>query len=212
VLKARDDHGVPVVGLDLAGQEDGYPPGNHKDAYALAHKHFLNKTVHAGEAYGPESIFDAITELYADRLGHGLHLFNPDMIQDRDVQDKSAYINSLVQYIADHRITIEVCLTSNLQTNPEIKTLEQHPFKKMMDKKLSLSFCTDNRTVSSTTVTNEIVKAVDAFDITPVELKNFIIYGFKRSFCPGSYIEKRKYVREVINYYEQLEKSGNYRL
>ncbi len=76
----------------------------------------------------------------------------------------------------------------------------------MRKAKLSVTFCTDNRTVSRTTVTDEILKAVRAFRITPSELKNFIIYGFKRSFFPGTYIKKREYARQVIDYYEKIER------
>ncbi len=205
-VDARDNHEIPVVGFDLAGMEKGYPAVDHKYAYNLAHKSFLKKTVHAGEAYGPESIFQAITELHADRIGHGLHLFDSDLIKDTDIQDKEDYVSDLAQYIADRRITIEVCLTSNLQTNPEYRTLEDHPFKKMKDARLSLSFCTDNRTVSSTTVTDEIYKGVKTFDISHKELRDIVVYGFKRSFFPGSYLRKRRYVRTILNYYDEVEK------
>ncbi|MCP4648227.1 MAG: adenosine deaminase family protein, partial [bacterium] len=70
-VKARRESGLPVVGVDLAGPEKGNPPIHHREAYMLAQRNFLNKTVHAGEAYGPESIFQAITELGAGRIGHG---------------------------------------------------------------------------------------------------------------------------------------------
>jgi len=205
-VDARDNFGIPVVGFDLAGMEKGYPAVDHKYAYNLAHKSFLKKTVHAGEAYGPESIFQAITELHADRIGHGLHLFDGELIKDPDIQDKEDYVSDLAQYIADRRITIEVCLTSNLQTNPEYKTLEDHPFRKMKDARLSLSFCTDNRAVSSTTVTDEIYKGVKTFDISHKDLRDIVVYGFKRSFFPGSYLRKRRYVRTVLNYYDEIEK------
>jgi adenosine deaminase len=205
-VEARDRFKIPIVGFDLAGMEKGYPAVDHKLAYSLAHKNFLKKTVHAGEAYGPESIFQAITELYADRIGHGVHLFNPKMIMDDEIEDKENYINNLAQYIGDRRITLEVCLTSNMQTNPEIKELKDHSFSKMREASLSVTFCTDNRTVSSTTVTDEILKAVEAFDISPKELKDFVIYGFKRSFFPGTYLEKRNYVRKVLDYYAAIEK------
>lgn len=205
-VDARDNYEIPVVGFDLAGMEKGYPAVDHKYAYNLAHKSFLKKTVHAGEAYGPESIFQAITELHADRIGHGLHLFDWDLIQDPDIEDKEDYVSDLAQYIADRRITIEVCLTSNMQTNPEYKTLEDHPFRKMKDARLSMSFCTDNRTVSCTTVTDEIFKAVNTFDISHKELRDIVVYGFKRSFFPGSYLRKRRYVRTVLNYYDEIEK------
>jgi adenosine deaminase len=197
---------LPIVGFDLAGAEAGYPAGDHAQAYALAHKHFLKKTVHAGEAYGPESIFQAITDLHADRIGHAVYLFDDNMIKSPEIKDKKAYIANLVQFIADRRITIEVCLTSNLQTNPAIHSLAEHSFKHMRKAKLSATFCTDNRTVSQTTVSAEILKAVQAFHITPKELKNFVIYGFKRSFFPGSYIKKREYVHQIIEYYEKIEK------
>jgi adenosine deaminase len=196
---------LPIVGFDLAGAEAGFPAEDHAQAYSLAHKNFLYKTVHAGEAYGPESIFQAITDLHADRIGHGVYLFDADMIKSPEIKDKKAYVANLVQFIADRRITIEVCLTSNLQTNPAIRDLTQHSFGQMREAKLSATFCTDNRTVSQTTVSAEILKAVQAFGITPRELKNFIIYGFKRSFYPGTYIKKREYVHQIIEYYEKIE-------
>jgi len=205
-VEARMTLNLPIVGFDLAGAEAGYPAGDHAQAYALAHKHFLKKTVHAGEAYGPESIFQAITDLHADRIGHAVYLFDAGMIKSPEIKDKKAYIANLVQFIADRRITIEVCLTSNLQTNPAIRSLAEHSFKNMRKAKLSATFCTDNRTVSQTTVSAEILKAVQAFHITPKELKNFVIYGFKRSFFPGSYIKKREYVHQIIEYYEKIEK------
>lgn len=205
-VEAKTRLGLPIVGFDLAGAEAGYPAGDHAQAYALAHKNFLKKTVHAGEAYGPESIFQAITDLHADRIGHAVYLFDANMIKSPEIKDKKAYVANLVQFIADRRITIEVCLTSNLQTNPAIRDLAQHSFRHMRKAKLSATFCTDNRTVSQTTVSDEILKAVQAFHITPKELKNFVIYGFKRSFFPGTYIKKREYVHQIIDYYETIEK------
>ncbi len=205
-VEARDRFNIPIVGFDLAGQEKGYPAVDHKPAYALAHKNFLKKTVHAGEAFGPESIFQAITELNADRIGHGVHLFNTQMIYNEEIEDKQAYVENLAQYIGDRRITMEVCLTSNMQTIPEFKELKDHSFGKMREYGLSITLCTDNRLVSSTTVTNEILKAVETFDIPPKELKNLIAYGFKRSFYPGTYLEKRNYVRKVLDAFEAVEK------
>jgi len=206
MIKARDDLGLPIVGIDIAGAEKGFPPDDHKEAFALAHKNFFKKTVHAGEAYGPESIFQAITLLHADRIGHGYYLFSYDKIKDKSIADKEKYVNNLAQFIADRRITIEVCLTSNLQTNPEIGDISHHEFRKMKAARLSTTICTDNRTVSKTTVTREIELAVDTFNFTENELRNAIIYGFKRSFFPGSYKEKRAVVRKIINYYEKLQK------
>ncbi len=208
-VEVRDRFGLPIVGFDLAGMERGYPAVDHRPAYNLAHKNFLKKTVHAGEAYGPESIFQAITELNADRIGHGVHLFSPEMIQDDEIKDREAYVKNLAQYIGDRRITLEVCLTSNLQTIPDIKELKSHSFKKMRELGISVTLCTDNRLVSNTTVTNEIMKAVEAFDISAKNLKDQIAYGFKRSFFPGTYQEKRHYVRQVLCRFEDIEKEFN---
>lgn len=198
------DEGCLVVGIDLAGQEKGYPAGDHKHAYQIAHEEFLGKTVHAGEDYGPESIFQAIGDLHADRIGHGTWLFREDKIQG-GIPNKKAYVDSLVQFIADKRITLEVCLTSNQQTVPELAAdLSKHPFGEMRKRKLSTTFCTDNRLVSNTTVSHEIGRAVEAFDLTPREVRDSLIYGFKRCFFPGSYLEKRQYVREVIDYADRI--------
>lgn len=204
-VQLRNESDLQIVAFDLAGSEYGYPAGDHADAFGYVHKHFLKKTVHAGEAYGPESIFQAITKLHADRIGHGMRLFDPDHIRDESIVDREAYIRQLINYIADNRTTIEVCLTSNLQTAPDLTQVKDHSLGKMLDNKLSVSFCTDNRLVSHTTVTDEIQLAIDNFDITPKMLKNIIIYGYKRSFSYKPYPEKREYVRRVIDYYERLE-------
>ena len=202
----KNNSGIQIVAFDLAGSEDGFPAENHKESYDFVHKHFMMKTVHAGEAYGPESIFQAITVLHADRIGHGLFLFDKDKIYSNDITNKKKYINDLVNYIAEKRITLEICLTSNLQTVPEITSIKKHPLGKMLENKLSVTLCTDNRLVSNTTITNEIKLALDNFNINKKQLKNMIIYGFKRSFFFKPYYEKRDYVRSIIDYYEKLEK------
>ena len=205
-VKARDVLGIPIVGIDLAGSEFGYPAGDHIAAYQIAQKHFLKKTVHAGEAYGPESIFQAITDLYADRIGHGYHLYDQQKIDRTRIANPEKYVQELAQYIADRRITIEVCLTSNRQTLPNITSWQEHSFGRFLKAGLSVSLCTDNRTVSSTTLSDEIHLAVKEFGLTAKQLKNIVIYGFKRSFFPNSYQCKRNYVRQIINYYEKIEK------
>ncbi len=196
---ARDEAGIPVVGFDLAGQEDGYPAIDHQEAYAFAHANFLHKTVHAGEAYGAESIFQAITALHADRIGHGYLLFSPERIVDPRIADRDRFASRLAEYVADRRVTIEVCITSNLQTNPTIGTVEAHAVRQMLDSRISVAICTDNRLVSHTTVTRELGLAVRHAKLTPRELRDIVIHGFKRSFYPGSYAEKRRYVRQVID-------------
>ena len=202
---SRDDHGLPIVGFDLAGEEAGYPADDHIAAFQYCKKNFLKLTVHAGEAYGPESIFQAVTDLYADRIGHGTYLLTPDAIQDPSIEDKQGYVDMLCQYVADRRITLEVCLTSNIQTNPEIPSVSDHTLRKMREHRISTTLCTDNRLVSNTTVTRELLLAVEHLGFTRKDLKSVIVYGFKRSFFPGDYLEKRKYVRSVIDHYESIE-------
>ena len=204
-VRLRDSSDIQVVAFDLAGSEYGYPASAHQDAYDFVHEHFMSKTVHAGEAYGPESIFQAITKINADRIGHGLRLFRSDMIYSDHVGDKDQYVRDLANYIADKRITVEVCLTSNLQTCPDIGTIENHSLGQMLDMNLSLCICTDNRLVSDTSVTREIELAIEGFDVTPKQLKNIMIYGFKRSFFYRPYPEKRQWVRQITDHYERLE-------
>ena len=208
-VKVRNELGIPVVGIDLAGQEDGYPPGKFKDVYAFAHQHFMHKTVHAGEAYGAESIFQAITECYADRIGHGYYLFDEDKILDKDIKNKKQYLENLISFVADKRTTIEVCLTSNLQTNPSIKDIKNHNFKHMLENRMSLSLCTDNRLVSNTTVTKEYQLALDNFTILPKHLKDIVAYGFKKSFYFGNYIEKRSWAKAMMKHFDEVAKKHN---
>lgn len=210
-VRIRDEAGIPIVGFDLAGAENGFPASQHRRAFQFAHEHFMAKTVHAGEAYGAPSIFQAISDLHADRIGHGYYLFNLEKIENDDgIADKAQYIEELCNYIAAHRITIEVCLTSNMQTNPTIGTLYNHAFQHMLARELSLTICTDNRTVSKTTVSNEIMLALKHFKITEKQFKNLIIYGFKRSFFHDTYANKRKWVRQCIENYEQVMATVNY--
>jgi adenosine deaminase len=200
----RDEEGLPIVGFDLAGEEAGYPAAYHVAAYQYAHSHFLKKTVHAGEAYGPESIFQAITDCHANRIGHGTFLFAAGMIKDRSIPDPARYCDQLAEYIASERIGVEVCLTSNLQTCPEMRRVAEHPLRHMLEHNLSVSICTDNRLVSNTTVSRELELAARHFALTPHQFRNLIIAGFKGSFFGGTYNEKRAYVHRAGEVYDCL--------
>jgi adenosine deaminase len=200
----RDAGGARIVGFDIAGSERGYPASNHREAYEYAHRNFLHKTVHAGEAYGAESIFTAITKCHADRIGHGLLLFSETDIADPDIVDRAKYVRDLANYIADRRITVEVCLTSNMQTNPRFADIRNHSLALMLEHGLSVTFCTDNRLVSNTSVCSELRLALDNFRISASRFKDIVIYGFKRSFRFGSYADKRTYVRSCIDWYEKV--------
>ena len=203
-VQLRDEKGLPIVGIDLAGQEEGFPAINFKKAYGHAHKNFMHKTVHAGEAYGAESIFQAITDLYADRIGHSYYLFDKNKVVHPDIKNKEKYIKDLSSYMADKRTVIEVCLTSNLQTNPEIKDIKDHSFGYMFENRFATTICTDNRLVSNTTVSREYNLLLDNFDVPVKRLKDIVAYGFKKSFYPGHYVEKRAYAKKVMQYFDKV--------
>lgn len=203
-VRLRDEEGLPIVGLDIAGQEMGYPAHEFKAVYEYAHQNFMLKTVHAGEAYGAESIFEALTLCYADRLGHGYSLFSPELIQDERITDKHEYARRLASFIADRRIAIEVCMTSNLQTNPTIGSAQNHNFKHMYNNRIATVICTDNRLVSRTTVTQEYELALSAVDVPLKRLKDMVAYGFKKNFFAGDYIAKRAYAKQVLQYFDKV--------
>ncbi len=202
----RDETGLPIVGFDLAGEEAGYPAGAHRAAYAHAHRNFLLKTVHAGEAYGPESIFQAITVCHANRIGHGTFLFDHRLVRDTSIADPRRYVEQLAEYLANRRITVEVCLTSNLQTTPGIARVADHPVRQMIGHGLSVCLCTDNRLVSHTTATRELQRLAEHVPLTREQFRNLVVAGFKGAFFPGPYREKRGYVRRVLDRYEAIER------
>lgn len=204
-LRARDVHGVPVVGFDLAGEEAGYPAKHHFDAYHEAHRHFMRKTVHAGEAYGAESIYEAITRCNAERIGHGTFMFEPERVMSPAILDKNAYVDAIADYVATMRITVEVCPTSNLQTIPELKhDMALHPIKQMLDYKMSVAVCTDNRLVSHTTLSRELALVADACKLDQSAFKKLVIAGFKGAFFHGGYADKRRFVKRAADKIDEI--------
>ena len=168
-----------VLAFDLAGQEKDYPAKAHRAAFELILKNNVNSTVHAGEAFGPASIGQALHYCGAHRIGHGTLLH-----QDRD----------LLQYVNDHRVPLEMCLTSNLQTGA-VRNIREHPLGAYFRQGLRVTVNTDNRLMSDTTVSGEILLAARAFRLSPYEVKRLVINGFKSSFLP--YAVKARRLREV---------------
>lgn len=177
-----------VVAFDLAGGEAGNPAKKHQSSFALVLANNMNTTVHAGEAYGPESIQQALHFCGAHRIGHGTRLG-----EDGD----------LLRYVTDHRIPLEVCLSSNLQTSV-VDDLSQHPIRLFYDLGVRVSLNTDNRLITDTTSTNELWLAHQHLGFTLEELKVMIVQGFKSAFLP--YRKKRDLLAEVNN--ELAEKTG----
>ena len=143
-----------VVGFDLAGEEGGHPPKKHVDAFHYIQRENFNITVHAGEGFGKESIWQAIQYCGAHRIGHGTRL-----IEDIAVADgKVVKLGDLAQYVLDKRIPLEICLLSNVHTGAT-PSLEQHPFKILYREKFRVTLNTDNRLMSDTTMTKEFEAA-----------------------------------------------------
>lgn len=202
---ALADEGLPVVAIDLAGAENGYPALDHKAAFDHAQRHFIGRTLHAGEAFGPESIYQAITQCHAERIGHGTFLFDKSKLTPGAVADPEKYIDKLVDSIAKRRITLEVCPTSNLQTLPEIKSIAEHPVREMIARELSVSVSTDNRLFSTTTPAKELKLVADALGLERRQLRNIVAAGFKGAFFTKPYAEKRAWVRRAMAAYDKVE-------
>ena len=163
---------LPILALDLAGPEAGYPPAVHAPAFDYARHHGLHCTVHAGESAGSASIVQAVCELHAQRIGHGLSLFD----QGVDVAD----------LLKQHDVCVEVCITSNLQTCPALQhTPSHHPLRRMLDHQVHVALCTDNCTFSHTTINRELKLAMSAASLTLEELSQLVLRGFQASFLPN---------------------------
>jgi adenosine deaminase len=171
--------GRGVLAFDLAGQEKDYPAKAHREAFTIIHKNHVNSTVHAGEAFGPASIGQALHYCGAHRIGHGTRLHEDD---------------DLLRYVRDHRVPLEMCLSSNVQTRVA-RTASMHPFGRYFRQGLRVTLNTDNRLMSATTVSQEIALAARAFRLSPYEIKRIIINGFKSAFMP--YPQKARMLREV---------------
>jgi adenosine deaminase len=168
-----------VVGFDLAGAEYDHPAKHHRAAFELVRSNNINVTIHAGEAYGPESIHQAIHTCGAHRIGHGCRLR-----EDGD----------LLHYVNDHRIALECCPSSNVQTGA-IRELSSHPIKLYKNLGLRVTVNTDNRLVTDTTVSKELWLCNQEMGFTMADLKQVILSGFKSAFLP--FHVKQQYLRRV---------------
>ena len=178
-----------VVGFDLAGAEVDNPAKHHREAFYLIRNNNINVTIHAGEAYGPESIAQAIHYCGAHRIGHGTRL--------RENGD-------LLNYVNDHRIPLEVCIKSNIQTR-SAKSLASHPFKFYLDLGLRVTLNTDNRLITDTTVTDEYLLAQRQWNLSAEELGWIMENGFQSAFLP--FRDKHALTNRVRKEYLELAQS-----
>jgi adenosine deaminase len=185
--------GRGVVGFDLAGAEYDHPAKHHRAAFQLVRDNNINVTIHAGEAYGPESIAQAIHVCGAHRIGHGCRLR-----EDGD----------LLHYVNDHRIPLECCPSSNVQTGA-VHDLSSHPLKLYFNLGLRVTVNTDNRLVTDTTVSKELWLCHTQMGMSFRDIKSVIMAGFKSSFLP--FHERHGYLRRVGQELARFDDDGNVR-
>lgn len=167
-----------VVGFDIAGPEDGFPPTNQLSTFEYLRKENAHFTIHAGEAYGLPSIWEAIQICGAERLGHGVRI-----IDDIDFSSSTPKLGALASYIRDRRIPLELCPTSNLQTGA-VKTYSEHPIGKLAKLRFRVTLNTDNRLMSNTSMSNEMTQCVKSFDWKFADLQRVTVNALKSSFIP----------------------------
>jgi len=165
--KEEFHRGVGVIGFDIAGPEEPFPPVLFTDAYGLAAKMGLKKTVHAGESEGPERVWEAIDNLGPDRIGHGT---------------SAGEDTELMKRLARDGTHVEVCLSSNLQTGA-IETLAEHPLPRFLDAGMKIALCTDNPTVSATSLTREYELAMTTFGLGENDIRELAAMS-----CAGTFL------------------------
>jgi adenosine deaminase len=180
-----------VVGFDLAGEEGGYPPKKHIEAFHFIQRENFNITVHAGEGYGKESIWQAIQYCGAHRIGHATRLIDDMTIADGRV----VKLGELAQYVLDKRIPLEICLLSNVHTGAA-PSVAGHPFKIFYGQKFRTTLNTDNRLMSNTSMTREFEVAAEAFDLSLDDFEKLTINAMKSAFLP--YDQRCQFIYSVL--------------
>jgi adenosine deaminase len=183
-----------VVGFDIAGAEAGYPPTRHLDAFEFMRDHNARFTIHAGEAFGLPSIHEAIAFCGADRLGHGVRI-----VDDIDVSGGrgagQVRLGRLASILRDKRIPLELCPSSNVQTGA-VESIAEHPFDLLARSRFRVTVNTDNRLMSDTTMSLEMLHLVEAFGYGWSDLERFTVNAMKSAFIP--FDERLAIIDEVI--------------
>ena len=179
-----------VVGFDIAGPEDGFPPTNQLETFEYLRKENAHFTIHAGEAYGLPSIWEAIQICGAERLGHGVRI-----IDDIDFSGDKPKLGPLASYVRDRRIPLELCPTSNLQTGAA-KTYSDHPIGMLAKLRFRVTLNTDNRLMSRTSMSNEMSECVKSFGWKFADLQRVTVNALKSSFIP--FEERLEIIEKVV--------------
>jgi adenosine deaminase len=183
---------VGVVGFDIAGAEAGYPPTRHLDAFEYLQRENFHFTIHAGEAFGLPSIWQAIQWCGADRLGHGVRIV--DDIVGTGTSGEPV-LGRLAAYVRDKRIPLELCPSSNVQTGAAA-SIAEHPIGLLRKLRFRVTVNTDNRLMSGTSMAREMALLVDAFGYGWYDLQWFTINAMKSSFIP--FDERLVLINDVI--------------
>jgi adenosine deaminase len=180
-----------VAGFDIAGAEAGYPPTRHLDAFEYLQRENAHFTIHAGEAFGLPSIWQAIQWCGADRLGHGVRIADDITVNE----DGSVELGPLAAYVRDKRIPLEMCPASNIQTGAA-DSIGEHPIGLLTRLRFRVTVNTDNRLMSQTSMTDEMFSLVEAFGYTLADLRWFTINAMKSAFLP--FDERLAIIDEVV--------------
>jgi adenosine deaminase len=180
-----------VVGFDIAGAEAGFPPTRHLDAFEYLQRQNSHFTIHAGEAFGLPSIWEAIQWCGADRLGHGVRIVDDITVDD----DGRAHLGRLAAYVRDKRIPLELAPASNVQTGAAT-SIAEHPIGLLTDLSFRVTVNTDNRLMSQTSMTGEMAALVDAFGYDLARLRWFTVNAMKSAFLP--FDERLAIIEDVV--------------
>jgi adenosine deaminase len=187
-VEFRDDG---VAGFDIAGAEAGFPPTRHLDAFEYLRRENAHFTIHAGEAFGLPSIWEALQWCGADRLGHGVRIIDDITVG----QDGEVTLGRLASYVRDKRIPLEMCPTSNVQTGAAA-SIAEHPIGLLTRLRFRVTVNTDNRLMSRTSMGQEFSQLADAFGYGLAEMQWFTVNAMKSAFLP--FDERLAVIDEVI--------------
>jgi adenosine deaminase len=180
-----------VVGFDIAGPEDGYPPDDHLLAFQYCHRENFHITIHAGEAYGPRSIWKALQWCGAERLGHGIRIME-DITRSANGEPE---LGRLAHFVRDRRIPLEICPTSNVNTGA-VDEIADHPIAELIELRFRVTVNTDNRLMSGVSMTSEMAALTEAFDYGWDRLRWLTVNAMKSSFLP--FRERLQIIEQVI--------------
>lgn len=182
---------VGVVGFDIAGPEAGYPPTRNLDAFEYLHQQNAHFTIHAGEAFGLPSIWEAIQHCGAERLGHGVRIVDDIKLNP----DGTVQLGRLASFVRDRRIPLEMCPSSNLQTGAA-SSIAEHPIGLLTRLRFRVTVNTDNRLMSHCSVTSEFAALIDAFGYGWTDVRWFTVNAMKSSFL--GFDERLEIINKVI--------------